>query len=152
MDISEWLEANRVTTHKHTTHEHLNYWTPLTSQVEALDQPTESSANKKVRFTLPNDHRQTNGWKWRHQEVTRIRNGGRRKNENSTQRKQRRAKSPLTEEQIKAGMLDGTIASAISDTGATSTAGKPNDPFEETDQPSTKVFTLPTGGTAAASK
>ena len=58
----------------------------------------------------------------------------------------------MTDEQIKAGIIDGTIASAISDTGATSTAGKPNDPFQETGQTSTKVFTLPTGGIAAASR
>ena len=133
IDINEWLEANRVTTHKHTTYEHLNYQIPLTSQVEALDQSTKSSANTRVRFILPKNHRQTNGWKWRHQEVTIIQNSRRRRLENSTQRKQRRAKSPLTEEQIKAGILDGTIALAISDTGTTLTAGKSDDPFEETD-------------------
>ena len=141
-------------TSEHSNHESLNYWTPLTSQVEALEKPIPSPPppTPKVQFTLSNDHRETNGWKWRHQEVTRIRNGGRRRLENSTQRRRRRAKAPLTDEQIKSGIIDGTIASAISDTGATSTAGTTDDPFEETDQISTKVFTLPTGGTAAASK
>ena len=48
-------------------------------------------------------------------------------------------------------VLDGSIPSGISDTGATSTAGRPQDPFIQTDIPSTKVFHLPTGGTAHAS-
>eukprot|EP00804_Cyclotella_cryptica_P029865 CCRYP_010777-RA/>CCRYP_010777-RA protein AED:0.22 eAED:0.28 QI:0/0/0/1/1/1/4/0/696 len=40
------------------------------------------------------------------------------------------------------------IPSSISDTGATSTAGALHDPFYSTTEPSTKVFLLPTGGTA----
>ena len=46
--------------------------------------------------------------------------------------------------------MDGTIPSAISDTGASSTAGKPTDPFVATNEISTKVFGLPVGGTALA--
>ena len=49
-------------------------------------------------------------------------------------------------------VLDGTIPSGVSDTGATSTAGRPQDPFIMSNIPSTKVFHLPTGGTARASK
>ena len=49
-------------------------------------------------------------------------------------------------------MRDGTIPSAVSDTGATLTAGAINDPFNPTDEFSSKVFSLPTGGTATASK
>ena len=52
--------------------------------------------------------------------------------------------------EIKAAVLDGTIPSGISDTGATSSAGKPGDPFSHTNTPSNKVFHLPTGGTAKA--
>eukprot|EP00804_Cyclotella_cryptica_P028359 CCRYP_016427-RA/>CCRYP_016427-RA protein AED:0.05 eAED:0.03 QI:0/0/0/1/1/1/2/0/1237 len=48
--------------------------------------------------------------------------------------------------------MNGSIASAISDTGATSTAGAPHDPFKETTTISSKVFLLPTGGTAKATK
>ena len=125
-------------TNEHDNHEHLNYWTPLTSQAKALEKPIPSPPppTPKVQFTLSKDHQETNGWKWRHLEVTRIRNGGRRRLENSTQRRRRRAKTPLTKEQIKAGILDGTIASAISDTSATSTAGRIDDPFGETGQTS----------------
>jgi hypothetical protein len=53
---------------------------------------------------------------------------------------------------LKQGIMNGSIASAVSDTGATSTAGAPHDPFEETTTISSKVFILPTGGTAKATK
>eukprot|EP00804_Cyclotella_cryptica_P015599 CCRYP_003604-RA/>CCRYP_003604-RA protein AED:0.37 eAED:0.36 QI:0/-1/0/1/-1/1/1/0/403 len=56
----------------------------------------------------------------------------------------------MTKLQLKHGIADGTIPSAISDTGATSTAGALHDPFHSTTEPSTKVFLLPTGGTAQA--
>eukprot|EP00804_Cyclotella_cryptica_P012520 CCRYP_017704-RB/>CCRYP_017704-RB protein AED:0.24 eAED:0.24 QI:0/0/0/1/0.5/0.33/3/0/909 len=51
---------------------------------------------------------------------------------------------------IQHGVADGSIPSAISDTGTTSTAGALHNPFHSTTQPSTKVFLLPTGGTAQA--
>jgi hypothetical protein len=56
----------------------------------------------------------------------------------------------MTKLQVRHGIADGTIPSAISDTGATSTAGALQDPFHSTTVPSTKVFLLPTGGTAHA--
>eukprot|EP00804_Cyclotella_cryptica_P024317 CCRYP_015305-RA/>CCRYP_015305-RA protein AED:0.21 eAED:0.21 QI:0/0/0/1/1/1/2/0/741 len=56
----------------------------------------------------------------------------------------------MTKLQVKHGIADGTIPSAISDTGATSTAGALHDPFHSTTAPSSKVFLLPTGGTAHA--
>ena len=48
-------------------------------------------------------------------------------------------------------ILDGSIPSAISDTSATSTAGKSGHPFRLLNRPLDKVFHLPTGGTARAS-
>ena len=68
----------------------------------------------------------------------------RRKWENAKQKRKRRV-SGLTPSQLKRGVLDGTIPSAISDTGATSTAGKPGDPYTKTGIPSSKVFHLPDG-------
>eukprot|EP00804_Cyclotella_cryptica_P021899 CCRYP_000854-RA/>CCRYP_000854-RA protein AED:0.35 eAED:0.33 QI:0/0/0/1/1/1/2/0/417 len=56
----------------------------------------------------------------------------------------------MTKLHVKHGIADGTIPSAISDTSATSTAGTLHDPFHSTRVPSTKVFLLPTGGTAQA--
>eukprot|EP00804_Cyclotella_cryptica_P003248 CCRYP_010484-RA/>CCRYP_010484-RA protein AED:0.06 eAED:0.05 QI:0/0/0/1/0/0.5/2/0/413 len=68
----------------------------------------------------------------------------------TTKYKRRRHPTPMTKQQVKQGISDGTIPSAISDTGATSTAGALHDPFHFTTKPSTKVFLLPTGGTAQA--
>jgi hypothetical protein len=48
---------------------------------------------------------------------------------------------------IKQGTINGTIPSAVSDTGATSTAGTLHDPFLHSDTRSTKTFMLPTGAT-----
>ena len=47
--------------------------------------------------------------------------------------------------------MDGTISSGVSDTGATSTAGKYGDHFIPSNEQSTKIFGLPTGGIAKAS-
>ena len=54
--------------------------------------------------------------------------------------------------QVKHAVLEGLIPSAISDTGATSTAGSPKDiqSFDVTGELSTKVFRLPDGSSKAA--
>ena len=57
----------------------------------------------------------------------------------------------MIQDNIRTGILNGTIPSAISDTGATSTAGKVGHPFRVSNHPSDKKFHLPTGGTARAS-
>eukprot|EP00804_Cyclotella_cryptica_P030007 CCRYP_013455-RA/>CCRYP_013455-RA protein AED:0.62 eAED:0.47 QI:0/-1/0/1/-1/1/1/0/150 len=68
-----------------------------------------------------------------------------------TAKHKRRHNTPsMTKLQVKHGITDGTIPSAISDTSATSMAGTLHDPFHPTTVPSTKVFLLPTGGTAQA--
>ena len=64
----------------------------------------------------------------------------------------RRRQAHLEEEQLKKGILNGSIPSGVSNTGATSTTGKENDPFEQTNIKSNKIFHLPTGSTTAASK
>ena len=51
----------------------------------------------------------------------------------------------LIEEQLKKGVLDGSIPSAAYDTACTSHAGLEGDLFIPTDQPSTKLFTVATG-------
>ena len=55
------------------------------------------------------------------------------------------------QDDIRTGILNGTSPSAISDTGAASTAGKNGHPFRVSNHPSDKVFHLPTRGTARAS-
>jgi hypothetical protein len=53
---------------------------------------------------------------------------------------------------LKHGLMNGTIALAVSDTRATFNTGAPHNPFEDTTNLSSKVFILPTGGMATATK
>ena len=48
----------------------------------------------------------------------------------------------MSKEELKKGVLNGSILSAAYDTSCTSHAGMPGDPFIQTNTPSTKVFTL----------
>eukprot|EP00804_Cyclotella_cryptica_P013069 CCRYP_002366-RA/>CCRYP_002366-RA protein AED:0.66 eAED:0.66 QI:0/0/0/0.5/1/1/2/0/452 len=61
------------------------------------------------------------------------------------------AATPIPPAQLRHGIFNGTIPSAVSDTGATSTAGAPHDPFHPGHTKSTKTFVLPTGNIAPAS-
>jgi hypothetical protein len=108
-----------------------NYWTPLYVPVD------DTTSTKVVTFNLPTTHRKTNGTQWRKQEMTRI------KHKRSTR---------YTSKEIIQGMNNGSIPSAVSDTGATSTAGAVGDPFTPTNEKSTKIFSLPTGDTATATE
>jgi hypothetical protein len=56
----------------------------------------------------------------------------------------------LIEQQLKRGVLNGSIPSAAWDTACTSHAGKPYDPFIPTNQLSTKVFALANGHATSA--
>ena len=60
------------------------------------------------------------------------------------------ARSRLAKAKLIEGIKNGTIPAAISDTGATSTAGKPGDPFQHCNSHKTKVFHLPTGSTTTS--
>ena len=64
---------------------------------------------------------------------------------------QNTTEKPLMQDDIRTMILNGTIPSVISDTGATSTAGKGGHPLRLSNHPSDKVFHLPTGGTDRAS-
>ena len=105
---------------------------------------------KKVRFKLSNNHKDTSGAEWRRTEMIRIRNK-KRAGGNSKRRTRRRA-GLLNDTKIKQGVLNGTISYGASDTGATSTAGKYGDHFIASNEPSNKVFGLPTGGSVKASQ
>jgi hypothetical protein len=54
--------------------------------------------------------------------------------------------------ELKRGVLNRTIPSAIIDSGATSSVGTPMDPFSATCRTSNKIFCLPNGATEAASE
>jgi hypothetical protein len=56
----------------------------------------------------------------------------------------------MSSQQIRHGIMTGTIASGVCDTGATSSVGTTHDHFLPTISPSTKTLMLPTGGTATA--
>ena len=58
----------------------------------------------------------------------------------------------LTEGQLKKGVPDGSIPSAAYDNACTSNAGLEGDPFIQTDQPSTKMFTVATGHKTTGSR
>ena len=121
-----------------------NYWTPLTSQVEALESitsPPNYSINhiatadhdgpkQHVTFKLPRNHRDRYSTKWRHHPRPQT----------------------LSEQAIKQGVLNGTFPSAISNTGAPSSADLHGYPFILTTKYSTKVFHLPNSATAPTSK
>ena len=112
--------------------ESTNYWTPL----------TEYPRRPSVHFSLPPQHRDTDSKAWRCRQSHKTR---------PCTYSQRTTKgSPMSTTALKRGIMNGSIPSAVSDTGATSTAGAPQDPFEETTTLSSKVFILPTGGTVTA--
>ena len=105
-----------------------NYWTPLTEQVEVLDNIKErieapqekrkegKHREKTVRFQLPfGGGQHTRSQKWQ------------RKTEN-----RRRRKTEEKEERLKRGVLNGTLPPTISDSGATSSIGMEGDPYIQT--------------------
>ena len=112
----------------------------IQQQPPATADDTEQS--KKVSFTLPPFHQNKDSTTWRAIPRRLKISTARLKWENSKYRR-RTIKRPLTPREIKAAVLDGTIPSGISDTGATSSTGKPGDPSIHTDTPSNKVFTCP---------
>ena len=135
--------------------------TPLPSQAEELE--TERLNNirmnadieppiiKKVQFDLPPNYVNKNSTAWRAMPRAIRESTARRKWENSKYYR-RKKNSPLTDRDIRRMVLDGTIPSGVSDSGATSTAGRPQDPFIKSNIPSNKNFHMPTGGTARASR
>ena len=133
---------NSILNNVNSTHsfETLNYWTPLAAS---------SHDTRRVRFTLPPHHRTTNSKQWRlactnkpTHTIHPLKHTGT-INIHSTSTHM----SPRT---IKEGINNGSIPSAVSDTGATSTAGTLHDPFTHSNTRSTKIFMLPTGTTTAA--
>eukprot|EP00804_Cyclotella_cryptica_P015207 CCRYP_000733-RA/>CCRYP_000733-RA protein AED:0.43 eAED:0.26 QI:0/0/0/1/1/1/3/0/840 len=115
--------------------ESTNYWAPLTKN---------SHHQPNVRFNLPPQHQDTDSKEWRRRQSH--------KTHHRITAHHATTKPSMSTTALKQGIMNGSIASAISDTGATSTAGAPHDPFKETTTISSKVFILPTGGTAKATK
>ena len=155
-------------------HSKPNFYTPLTSQVEALATPLESinsllgkpttpstnpvrpppclsalstkprRPNRQLSFTLPLDHVDKSSKAWRRSPRSRSQTSTFWSNAKHTSATGPQQVS-LTKHQLKQGVLDGSIPSAAWDTACTSHAGKPDDPFIPTNQRSTKVFALADG-------
>ena len=124
-----------------------NFYAPLTSQVEELE-PVEKLCNlqfymthppevrrgiRRVRFTLPQKHRYKDSTSWR-QNSHRCTSLVHTKNtENSPQNR-------LVEQQVKQGVLEGSIPSAAWDTACKSHEGMIGDPFIQTEKMSKTIF------------
>jgi hypothetical protein len=121
-----------------------NYWTPLASQVEVLDidhlLSIHSNAPRRITFALSPSHID--------RDSTEYRPGRRRHPPNKCTL---HPTNPLIHiNKMKEGVLNGTIPSAVSDAGATSSAFLKKDPSRATGKLSTTVFHLPNGGIAPA--
>ena len=101
-----------------------NYYAPLTSRVDTLEKANIILHSKpKVRFLLPTNHADKDSTAWRKQWDT------------PASKLQRHLKDKL-----RSGVLDGSIPSAASNTGASASAFKPTDPTIPTGIPSNTSF------------
>ena len=124
-----------------------NYWAPLANQVEELDPPESinsitSTNRKRVRFRLPPNHIERDSTAYRQHRMQL-------QDDRTVLHPSYKAKITRLE-QLRKGILDGTIPSAVSDTGATSHALLPTAPSIPTGKRSTVIFHLPNGATAPA--
>ena len=140
--MNEWILKNRqLCLSSLPPLSSLNYWTPLANQVKELDPPESinlihhaSPTQHRVRFQLPPNHIERDSSAYR------------------------RSRLQLQDDktvmhpnfQLRLGVLNGTIPSAVSNTGATSHALLPTAPSIQTGQRSTVGFHLPNGATASA--
>jgi hypothetical protein len=134
-DINDWIICNKPTSLPPTITLR-NYWTPLTSQVKALDPPPHPSKSlllacqrdKHVHFNLPTGHtdKDSTNYQWRkhrnNDDITRLVN--------------------LTPFDARQGVLNSSIPLVISDTSATSNVFLPSAPTILTGTVSTAVFHL----------
>ena len=119
----------------------LNYWTPLTSQVDELEQLSSEiihEKDKEIKWTLPK------------QTLSKVR----RKWKGLLLRRQTKKLDRIKREEAILQMTTSTktYSSAVFDSGATSHCGREEDNFIPTNNPSHKNFHLPTGQTTKASK
>ena len=144
------IESNHTIRRKLKIYKKNNTRTPFTSQVEALASPPTENINnikeepdskikpKNVTFQLSPQHIERDSTKWQatphHKKVQKTRL----KVENARLHKARQ-KKPLMQDNIRTMILNGTIPSAFSDTGDTSTEGKGGHPFRLSNHPLDKV-------------
>jgi hypothetical protein len=142
-DINDWIAHNKPKLLPPTITLR-NYWTPLASQVEALDPPPHPPKSpllacqwgKHVRFNLPTSHADKDSTNYQQ---------CKRRNNNDITRHFR-----STPDDVFQGILNGSIPLAVSDTAATSNNFLPSAPTLPTGTVSAVLFHLPNGATAAA--
>ena len=125
-----WLKSNILNKITNTLN-FQNSYALLTSQVEALDQTTDAACS--ISHT-PHPAWRCSDPLWLQQHVTfDIPAWHTSQNANHTKT------------ELKQSVLNRSIASAAWDTACTSNAGKIDDPFIQTNQPSTKIFAVADG-------
>ena len=134
--------------------------TPLTGQVEDPAQhhhinllreraDIDAKEPKRVHFSLSSNHRDGDSTTWR-KLLRAIRLQQTRHNWENSFHHERRLHRPLTKEEERSMVLDGTIPSAVSDPGATSTSEWSQD-FKTTKTQSGIIFGTRTGHNVRAS-
>ena len=115
--------------------------------------PLPLSRKRRVNFQLPRIHIERDSTSWRQSPRSRSSRTARQKGEKAKHFRCR-LNRPLTPRLIKYGVLDGTTPSAISDTGATSSAGLIQDAahFTATGRRSTKIFHVANGASTPATE
>jgi len=141
--MNNWILKNRQQCLSVPPFLSTNYWTPLANQVVELDPPEwihtirhTTSHKRHVQFTLPHNHiNRDSTTYWQRRPLL---------GDNTIMHPKYREKL-LTHDKCRIGVLNGSIPSAISDTGATSHALLPSAPSIPTGICSTVVFHLPNG-------
>ena len=91
-----------------------------------------------MRFALPQKHKEKDSTSWRKNPYRRTSLAHRNNTENTPQTR-------LAEQQVKQGVLEGSIYSEAWDTACTSHVGIIGDPFIQKEYRSTKIFALADG-------
>jgi hypothetical protein len=135
--LREWISKN-TPPHSSTQTPVHNYWTPLASPPSNhFLSIRQTPPHRRVTFTLSPHHVDKESTLWRR---------GRPPDERTTY-----CINPLAAQQnMRMGVLNGTIPSAVSDTGATSSAFLKEDPSIPTGRTSSAIFHLPNGAVAPA--
>ena len=129
-NVMLWLKYNRLNKITNTLN-FQNFYALLTSQVEALDQTTNTACS--ISHTPYPAWRHSDTLKLQQHVTLDIPAWHTANNANHI------------ETELEQGVLNGSIASAVWDTACTSNAGKIGDPFIQTSQPYTRFFAVADG-------
>ena len=144
-----------------------NYFAPLTGRVDKPNQNHEvlhsivlqigdKRRTQRISFKLASNHKDKNSAIWRQQQIFSSKKYSKSTTESTTRQQifsskeysksttesttENSKKCSKSTTEIRAGVLDGSIPSAVSDTGATASAFTPDDPSIPTGVKSTSTF------------